>query len=161
MLQRSDLWIRIEGHQAASDCDEKIMNFSDRHRGHSADQNVAEHAASDCHDERQKQNAKQIKPLLHASKSEPEKRAADDLATGELLLARNDFDGAREHFEDALRQSPENALAYLRLAESLRGLQRLDEARLDYRKYIELQPSGKYVAEAKKAISDIDWILGK
>jgi Flp pilus assembly protein TadD len=102
-----------------------------------------------------------IKPLLHASKSEPEKRASDDLATGELLLARNDFDGAREHFEDALRQSPENALAYLRLAESLRGLQRLDEARLDYRKYIELQPSGKYVAEAKKAISDIDWILGR
>src|SRR6266481_6420219 len=35
-----------------------------------------------------------IKPLLHASKSEPEKRAADDLATGELLLARNDCDGA-------------------------------------------------------------------
>ncbi|SRR6266481_501368 len=102
-----------------------------------------------------------IKPLLHASKSEPEKRAADDLATGELLLARNDFDGAREHFEDALRQSPENALAYLRLAESLRGLQRLDEARLDYKKYLELQPNGKYVIEAKKAISDIDWILGK
>ncbi|HET6844515.1 MAG TPA: tetratricopeptide repeat protein [Candidatus Angelobacter sp.] len=102
-----------------------------------------------------------IKPLLHASKSEPEKRAADDLATGELLLARNDFDGAREHFEDALRQSPENALAYLRLAESLRGLQRLDEARFGYKKYIELQPNGKYAAEAKKAISDIDWILGK
>ena len=102
-----------------------------------------------------------IKPLLHASKSEPEKRAADDLATGELLLARNDFDGAREHFEDALRQSPENALAYLRLAESMRGLQRLDEARLDYKKYLELQPNGKYVIEAKKAISDIDWILGK
>ncbi|HLZ00202.1 MAG TPA: tetratricopeptide repeat protein [Candidatus Angelobacter sp.] len=102
-----------------------------------------------------------IKPLLHDSKSEPEKRAADDLATGELLLARNDFDGARAHFEDALRESPENALAYLRLAESLQGLQRLDEARFGYKKYIELQPNGKYVARAKKAISDIDWILGK
>jgi hypothetical protein len=41
MLQRSDLWIRIEGHQAASDCDEKIMNFADRRWRHGADQNVA------------------------------------------------------------------------------------------------------------------------
>jgi hypothetical protein len=30
-----------------------------------------------------------------------------------------------------------------------------------YRKYLELEPKGKFVKTAKKAIDDINWILGK
>ena len=89
------------------------------------------------------------------------KQAAHDIDVGETYLSTNNFDAARERFEEALRLSPENALVYYRLAQSLQGMQRLDPARLYYRKYLELQPKGKFAKDAKKAIGDIDYILGK
>ncbi len=89
------------------------------------------------------------------------KQAAHDIDVGETYLSANNFDAARERFEEALRLSPENALVYFRLAQSLQGMQRLDPARLYYRKYLELQPKGKFARDAKKAIGDIDYILGK
>jgi len=104
---------------------------------------------------------KRLEPRLNTSYPEPEKQAVHDIEAGEILLSRNNFAAAQEYFEHALRVSPENPMVYLRLAQSLQGLQRLDEARLYYRKYIELQPDGKYVAEAKRAVNDINLFLGK
>jgi hypothetical protein len=40
-------------------------------------------------------------------------------------------------------------------------MQRLDPARLYYKKYLEAQPKGKFAGNAKKAVAQIDWILGK
>jgi hypothetical protein len=40
-------------------------------------------------------------------------------------------------------------------------VQRLDPARLYYRKYLEAQPKGKFAKDAKKAISQIEWQIGK
>jgi Tfp pilus assembly protein PilF len=95
------------------------------------------------------------------SNADPAKLAAHDINVGETYLSGNHFDAAREHFEDAMRLTPDNPLVWFRLAQALQGMQRLDPARLYYRKYVEAQPKGKFAGNAKKAISQIDWILGK
>ena len=89
------------------------------------------------------------------------KLAAHDIDVGETYLSGNHFDAARERFEDAMRLAPDNPLIWFRLAQALQGMQRLDPARLYYKKYLEAQPKGKFAGNAKKAISQIDWILGK
>lgn len=95
------------------------------------------------------------------SNGDPAKLAAHDIDVGETYLTGNHFDAARERFEDALRLTPDNPLIWFRLAQALQGMQRLDPARLYYKKYLEAQPKGKYAGNAKKAIGQIDWILGK
>jgi Tfp pilus assembly protein PilF len=95
------------------------------------------------------------------SNGDPSKEAAHDIDVGETYLAGNNFDAARERFEDALRLTPDNPLLWFRLAQALQGMQRLDPARLYYRKYLEAQPKGKFAGNAKKAVAQIDWILGK
>jgi len=87
--------------------------------------------------------------------------AAHDIDVGETYLSSNSFDAARERFEEALRLTPDNPLIFFRLAQALQGMQRLDPARLYYRKYLEAQPKGKFAGNAKKAIGEIDWVLGK
>jgi Tfp pilus assembly protein PilF len=89
------------------------------------------------------------------------KLAAHDIDVGESYLSSNHFDAARERFEEAMRFSPDNPLIWFRLAQALQGMQRLDPARLYYKKYLEAQPKGKFAGNAKKAVSQIDWILGK
>ncbi|HZD93672.1 MAG TPA: tetratricopeptide repeat protein, partial [Candidatus Sulfotelmatobacter sp.] len=89
------------------------------------------------------------------------KVAAHDIDVGETYLATNSYDAARERFEEAMRLTPDNPLIYFRLAQALQGMQRLDPARLYYRKYLQLEPKGKFVKNAKKAISEIDYVLGK
>ena len=82
-----------------------------------------------------------------------------DIEVGETYLSMNNFDAARERFEDALRLAPENAKACFRLAQSLQGLRRIEPAKLYYQKYLELEPQGPYTANAKKAIADINAFL--
>ncbi len=80
---------------------------------------------------------------------------------GESYLARNDFETAHTFFVRALHAAPEEAVATFRLAQSLQGLQRLDEARIFYQKYLGLQPNGKMAGDAKRAIAQINFVLGK
>jgi Tfp pilus assembly protein PilF len=87
--------------------------------------------------------------------------AAHDINVGETYLSANNFDAARERFEEALRLMPDNPLIWFRMAQALQGMQRLDPARLYYRKYLEAEPKGKFAGNAKKAIGEIDWLLGK
>ncbi|HET9837642.1 MAG TPA: tetratricopeptide repeat protein [Candidatus Angelobacter sp.] len=95
------------------------------------------------------------------SPNDPATVAAHDLEMGESYLSSNNFDAARERFEEAVRLTPDNPLVYFRLGQALQGMQRLDPARLNYRKYLELDPKGKFAQTAKKAVSEIDYILGK
>ena len=109
---------------------------------------------------------KRVEPLAAARtpanvNADSAKIAAHDIDVGETYLAGNNFDSARQRFEEALRLTPDNPLIWFRLAQSLQGMQRLDPARLYYKKYLEAQPKGKFAKNAKKAISQIDWILGK
>ena len=87
--------------------------------------------------------------------------SARDVAAGETFLTRNQYDAARERFEDALRLTPDNPLICFRLAQSLQGMQQLEPARSYYQKYLELAPHGPYAGDAKRAIADINFIVGK
>jgi tetratricopeptide (TPR) repeat protein len=89
------------------------------------------------------------------------RKSADDIEAGETYLARNNYDAARERFEEALRLTPDNPKACFRLAQSLQGMQRPEPARLYYQKYLDLDPRGPYAADARKAIADINYFVGK
>jgi tetratricopeptide (TPR) repeat protein len=88
-------------------------------------------------------------------------QSARDVAAGETFLTRNQYDAARERFEDALRLTPDNPLICFRLAQALQGMQRLEPARSYYQKYLQLAPKGVYAGDAKRAIADINFIVGK
>lgn len=87
--------------------------------------------------------------------------AAENIAIGEKFLAQNNYDAARQRFEAAIRLAPDNSTACFRLAQSLRGMQQLEPSRLYYQKYLELEPKGTFAEDAKKAIADITYIIGK
>ncbi|HEV3039430.1 MAG TPA: tetratricopeptide repeat protein [Candidatus Angelobacter sp.] len=102
-----------------------------------------------------------VRPVEVASADQNAAQVRQDIEVGESYLARNDFEGALQRFEEAIRLSPEDPVVNLRMAESLQGLQRLDRARRFYQKYLTLQPNGQYAADAKRGISQINAILGK
>jgi Tfp pilus assembly protein PilF len=83
------------------------------------------------------------------------------LQQGETALGQNDFQSAYVQFSKALQIAPDDALANFHLAESLQGLQRLEEARLFYQKCVALQPHGIHVSEARRQITEINYTLGK
>lgn len=106
---------------------------------------------------------KRIEPHLQKPPA-GEQQAADAqqlVHDGEAALARNEFESAHTDFVKALQIAPDDPVANFRLAESLQGLQRLDEARIFYRKYLSLQPSGKMASDAKRQINEINFVLGK
>lgn len=101
------------------------------------------------------------RPIEVASADQNAGQVRQDLEVGESYLARNDFQSALQRFEEAVRLAPEDPVVNLRMAESLQGLQRLDQARRFYQKYLTLQPNGHYAADAKRGIAQINAILGK
>jgi tetratricopeptide (TPR) repeat protein len=111
--------------------------------------------AKECHDA-----INRIGPHLDIRK-DPKRQAEHDIDVGETYLSLNKFEAARERFQEALLADPENSLACFRMAQSLKGLQQLDPARLFYQKYIDLEPRGRFVADAKKAIAEITGTIGK
>ncbi len=134
-----------------------------------ADQNYRKYLVLLPNGPKSKESAEAIKriaPNLSTHKTgdsntDPSKVAAHDIDVGETYLAANHFDPARERFEEALRLTPDNPLIFFRLAQALQGLQQLDPARLYYKKYLEVEPKGKFAGNAKKAIQQIEWVLGK
>lgn len=104
-----------------------------------------------------------ISPHVQPAKPTEEQSAQAQqlLQEGETYLAKNDFEAAHTSFVKALQILPEDPVANFRVAESLQGLQRLDEARIFYKKCLALQPSGKMAGEAKRQISEINYTLGK
>lgn len=106
---------------------------------------------------------KRLEP--HLKKAQTAEQQSPDVAKiieeGEAYLTKNDFESAHVSFVKALQAAPDDPVANFRLAESLQGLQRLDEARIFYRKYLGLQPNGKMAADAKRQIAEINFILGK
>lgn len=105
---------------------------------------------------------KRIGPQVTNAKSQqPSGDVAKLVQQGEAELAQNDYEEAHDTFVKALQIAPDDAVANYRLAESLQGLHRLDEARIFYRKYLSLEPNGKLASEAKRQIGQIEQVLGK
>lgn len=106
---------------------------------------------------------RRIEPHLPATDAQGQSASAvaEVIKQGEEALAKNDFESAHESFVKAVEIAPDDPVANFRLAESLQGLQRLDEARIFYKKYLSLQPNGKMASDAKREVARINYILGK
>jgi Tfp pilus assembly protein PilF len=104
-----------------------------------------------------------ISPHVQPAKPTEEQSAETQkmMEEGEAYLTKNDFEAAHTSFVKVLQIVPDDPVANFRVAESLQGLQRLDEARIFYRKCLALQPNGKLAAEAKRQITEINYTLGK
>lgn len=96
-----------------------------------------------------------------SSSPDTKRQAVRALEQGESFLAQNDYDAAHLRFEQAMRLTPEDPVVYFRLAQSLQGMQRLDPARLYYKRYLEMQPAGPFAEDAKRSIQQISDVLGK
>jgi Flp pilus assembly protein TadD len=114
--------------------------------------------AKDC-----EEGLKRVEARLEAASADSgaTQEAAENIAIGEKFLAENNYDAARQRFEAAVRTAPDNPTACFRLAQSLRGLQQFEPSRLYYQKYLELDPRGTFAEDAKKAIAEITYIVGK
>src|SRR5215510_12730255 len=99
---------------------------------------------------------KRLEPRLQ----KPAAQSADAkqiMHEGETALAQNDFEAAHVSFVKALQITTDDPVANFRVAQSLQGLQRLDEARIFYKKCLTLQPDAKMSAEAKRQIAEINY----
>ena len=68
------------------------------------------------------------------------------------LNEKRNYMGAALRFRDALEHNPNDPLATFRLAQSLEGLSQFDEARQTYATYLKLEPNGRLVDQANKAL---------
>lgn len=91
----------------------------------------------------------------------PPAEVAQMVQEGEADLAKNDFEAAHTSFAKVLQIVPDDPVANFRLAECLQGLQRLEEARIFYKKYLALEPNGQMAGEAKREIGEINLVVGK
>jgi tetratricopeptide (TPR) repeat protein len=75
---------------------------------------------------------------------------SEEIAEGERCLSRLDYDGAFDHFEEALKADPDNAYAYFCKAEAALGLDRLDADEIAslYMKAMELDPENPQYLDA-------------
>jgi len=78
---------------------------------------------------------------------------AKDMDVGDFYLTeRKNYKGAELRFRDALEHKPKDPGATFKLAQSLEGQGQADEARDDYAAYLKLEPNGRFVEQAKKAL---------
>lgn len=85
----------------------------------------------------------------------PEDQAeyAKDMDVGDFYLnEKKNYMAAAMRFRDALDHKPNDPAATYMLAQSLEGLNQIDDARQVYEIYLKLEPKGKFAAQAKNAL---------
>jgi tetratricopeptide (TPR) repeat protein len=79
-------------------------------------------------------------------------KAAKDVEVGDFYFKRKNYHAAEERYREALRYKDNDAVATIRLAESLEKLGVWDDARAEYESYLKILPHGPQASEAQKAI---------
>jgi tetratricopeptide (TPR) repeat protein len=80
-------------------------------------------------------------------------RAAKDIEVGDFYFKRKNYRAAEDRYREALYYKDNDALATVRLAQSLEKLDQPTEALQEYETYLKILPSGPQAEEAKKAIA--------
>lgn len=83
------------------------------------------------------------------------RRIAEDFELGNAYLKEKNYRGAEFRFKDALNFEPNNAEAMFKLAEALPNLGRKAEACIQYRNYLDIDPSGAFSDRAKKGLQKL------
>jgi tetratricopeptide (TPR) repeat protein len=79
-------------------------------------------------------------------------KAAKSVEVGDFYFKRKNYRAAEDRYREALRYKDNDAVATIRLAESLEKLGELDDARAEYESYLRILPHGPQAAESQKAI---------
>ncbi len=79
-------------------------------------------------------------------------KAAKSVEVGDFYFKRKNYRAAEERYREALRYKDNDAVATIRLAESLEKLGILDDARAEYESYLKILPHGPQSSQAQKAI---------
>ena len=83
-------------------------------------------------------------------------KAQKDIEVGEFYLKRKNYRAAEDRFREALIYKPGDAIATYRLAEVLDAQGRTAGAVENYEQYLKIPSSGKFTAEAKKALARLE-----
>ena len=84
--------------------------------------------------------------------SEEEREFAKDMEIGTYNFRNKNYRGAEFRFRHALDYKPGQPDATFKLAESLNKLGRRDEAKQEYKAYLESQPNGSNAEQARTAL---------
>jgi tetratricopeptide (TPR) repeat protein len=79
-------------------------------------------------------------------------RALKDIEVGDFYFKKKNYGAALDRYREALFYKPNDALANLRIAQSLEKLARFDEAEEHYQEYLRILPHGPLSEEARKAL---------
>ena len=83
-------------------------------------------------------------------------RADKDVEVGDFYYKRKNYRAAEDRFREALIYKPGDAIATYRLAEVLDAQGRTADAVENYEQYLKIPSSGKFTAEAKKALARLE-----
>src|SRR5205814_9403347 len=83
-------------------------------------------------------------------------KAQKDIEVGEFYLKRKNYRAAEDRFREALLYKPGDAIATYRLAEVLDRHGQTADAVENYEQYLKIPSSGKFTAEAKKALARLE-----
>lgn len=83
-------------------------------------------------------------------------RAIKDIEVGDFYLKRKNYRAAENRYREALVYKPGDAMAQLRLGQTLEKLGQLDEARQNYEGYLKILPEGPQAKEAHQGIERLD-----
>jgi tetratricopeptide (TPR) repeat protein len=79
-------------------------------------------------------------------------KAAKNIEVGDFYFKRKNYRAALERYKEALVYKPNDAVAHLRLAESLEKTGNPGEAIAHYQEYLKILPHGPLAADAQKAL---------
>ena len=82
-------------------------------------------------------------------------KAAKDVEVGDYYFKRGNYRGAESRYREALHYKDNDAIATLRLAESLEKLGEMDEAADRYQGYLKILPDGPLAEEARKGLERV------
>jgi tetratricopeptide (TPR) repeat protein len=80
-------------------------------------------------------------------------KAAKDVEVGDFYFKRGNYKAAEDRYREALRYKENDAVATIRLAESLEKLGALDDAQSEYESYLKILPHGPEAEHVQKALN--------
>ena len=83
-------------------------------------------------------------------------RAIKDSEVGDFYLKRKNYRAAEDRYREALVYKPGDAMAQLRLGQTLEKLGELEEARQNYQGYLKILPEGPLAKEAQQGLERLD-----
>jgi tetratricopeptide (TPR) repeat protein len=79
-------------------------------------------------------------------------RAAKDIEVGDYYFKRKNYRAAEDRYREALYYKDNDALATYRLGICLEKMDRPEEARTEYQRYLDILPHGPQAEDSKKAV---------